>query len=683
MYEIFLITHIIGAILGAGGAFVSDALFFGTLSDRKIEKNELRMLITASKTIWTGLVVTVASGLAMLIASDFVFLGGAKLQAKLIIIGIIIVNGIIFHAVHIPFMEKLTTIKQSLRKGSVKNISWWKMRCVFASGSISLVSWLSVVVLGSYRGVQPSLGFLMMLYGILIAGALVVGQIIFSRMFKNDKKITLKKSGAFARGAWIYIIILAISALLLAGTLFISQKSNNSSNRTDTAIKLTQKSEMEIDTTGKHASYTPNVPPASTNTKQQIFEVHIEVLEGACPLDPENGVTFEMWGYRIAGDTEINCGSPGPTLRGRVGDVARITLTNLPGNVHPHNIDFHSVTGQGGGARDLTVAPGETASIEVRLLYPGTFMYHCAYGDVPVHISRGMYGMFIVDPAEPLPVVDHEWAIMQSEWYTTPPTSDTLVDLDRQAILDENPTFITFNGRVDALTGDNMLKMNVGERARIYFVNQGLSLNSNFHPIGSHWDIVYPEGATHPANTVIHGSQSTLVVTGGGTVVELVAQVPSDIILVDHALSRTFYKGAKGIIRISGPENPEIYESIETNEDLPHGHNGELESTETVNVTIPVGAAMPGLADKAFSPQNITVEVGTTVTWTNTDSVMHTVTSGNSNGSVGSPDGKFNSGFLKKGDTFSYTFNETGVFPYHCTPHPWATGTITVTQHNN
>jgi len=129
--------------------------------------------------------------------------------------------------------------------------------------------------------------------------------------------------------------------------------------------------------------------------------------------------------------------------------------------------------------------------------------------------------------------------------------------------LSEDPTFVTFNGRTNALKGDNAFKMKTGERARIYFVNQGLNLNSNFHPIGSHWDVVYPEGATHPANNVIHGSQSTLVVTGGGSVVELEARVPGDIILVDHALSRAFYKGALGIISVSGPEDKEVFEVIE------------------------------------------------------------------------------------------------------------------------
>jgi nitrite reductase (NO-forming) len=118
---------------------------------------------------------------------------------------------------------------------------------------------------------------------------------------------------------------------------------------------------------------------------------------------------------------------------------------------------------------------------------------------------------------------------------------------------------VTFNGRTDALVGENSLTMNVGERGRIYFVNEGLNLDSNFHPIGAQWDLVYPEAATHQANRAIRGSQSTLVVAGGGTVVEIDALVPSTIILVDHALVRTFYKGAIGTIVISGDANPELF----------------------------------------------------------------------------------------------------------------------------
>lgn len=328
--------------------------------------------------------------------------------------------------------------------------------------------------------------------------------------------------------------------------------------------KLTPMANLkEADPSEVHVAYAPNVPPPVSRKEQRTFEVHLEIVEAVCDLDPANGVKTEKWGYRIAGDDQVRCGSPGPVLRGRVGDIARIKLTNLSTNKQPHNIDFHAVTGQGGGAAALTVLPGESATIEVRLLYPGVFMYHCAAGDVPEHIAHGMYGMFIVDPEEPLPPVEHEWAIMQSEWYVTAPDANGMTQFDRERLAAEEPRYVTFNGVTTALMNENELSMRVGERARIYFVNEGLNLISSFHPIGSHWDVVYPEGATHPANVPIRGSQTTLVPAGGGTVVELVGLVPMKVVLVDHALVRTFYRGAVGYIRIEGPENPDIFRKVE------------------------------------------------------------------------------------------------------------------------
>ena len=460
----------------------------------------------------------------------------------------------------------------------------------------------------------------------------------------------------------------------------------------DPIADLQQAPEDEV-----HLSYAPDVPAPITRSEQAVFDVHLEVLEGVCPLDPANDVTTEMWGYRVEGDTDVTCGSPGPVLRGRVGDLARITLSNLEGNEHPHNIDFHAVTGQGGGAADLTVAPGETATIEARLLYPGAFMYHCAYGDVPEHIAKGMYGMFIVDPETSLPDVDHEWAIMQSEWYVDPPTGGGEAAFNRESVTLEEPSYVTFNGRTDALAEENALHMKVGERARFYMVNEGLSLNSNWHPIGSHWDTVYPEAATHPDNNIIRGSQSTLVVTGGGTITEMVGQVPSTVILVDHALPRTFDKGAIGQVVIEGDENAEIFgvgeaagtassegegESASTTTAAPTSTTeapGGGEAVATDEVTIIDGAFDPDNADEAYTPPVITVAAGTTVTWTNDDAIVHTVTSGTATETTGTPDGAFDSGDIEEGGTFSFTFDEAGEFPYYCIPHPWMQGTVIVT----
>jgi nitrite reductase (NO-forming) len=423
----------------------------------------------------------------------------------------------------------------------------------------------------------------------------------------------------------------------------------------------------------------PSVPARATRGEPAIVDVHFEVVENVSTIDPESGIQFETWGYKLLdGDDGVVVGTPGPIIRARVGDVLRFTITNPASNTHPHNVDFHAVTGQGGGAADTLVSPGETATIEARMLYPGFFMYHCAYGDVPAHISHGMYGGILVDPATPLPDVDHEWYVVQSEYYTTGGESG-LVDLDRQAVTDENPDFVVFNGARGALTGDNALVMGVGERARIYFVNAGLNLTSNFHPIGSHWDSVYTEAAL--ANAPLRGSQTTLVPAGGGTVVELIGQVPSTILLVDHALARTFDKGALGQIVVSGDPVPEIFEAM-TPEEPTSDTGGGDSATGVVDVDIVAGASTvqdldaPDEFAESETPADygvnvLTIVQGTTVTWTNSDDMIHTVTD------VG---GAFDSGFLDPGATWSFTFTAVGEYEYYCLPHPWMRAKVIVTE---
>jgi nitrite reductase (NO-forming) len=353
---------------------------------------------------------------------------------------------------------------------------------------------------------------------------------------------------------------MALLSFALAGLLLTATWAPGAAASGDVTPDLVPKAELPLAPADEvNVAYAPDVPPASGRNEPAIVEVAFEVAENVTAIDPVSGVEYQTWGYRLPGDAGAVSGTPGPMIRARVGDVLRFTITNPEGNSMPHNVDFHAVTGQGGGAANTVVAPGMTAVIEARLLYPGMFMYHCAMGDVPEHIARGMYGGILVDPAEPLPAVDHEWYVVQSEYYTTS-TEPGLTETDREAVTAEHPTMVVFNGAKGALAGENAPVMQVGERGRIYFVNAGLNLISSFHPIGSHWDVVYPEAAL--LSDPLRGSQTTLVPAGGGTVVELVGQVPSTIILVDHALSRTFDKGALGQIVIEGEPDPEIFEAI-------------------------------------------------------------------------------------------------------------------------
>lgn len=100
-----------------------------------------------------------------------------------------------------------------------------------------------------------------------------------------------------------------------------------------------------------------------------------------------------------------------------------------------------------------------------------------------------------------------------------------------------------------------------------------------------------------------------------------------------------------------------------------HGnHGGALQPAVIVPMNAPVNINIQGFA---FSPNNITITTGTMVTWTNLDGAPHTSTS-----TAGTP--VWNSGTLSQNQSFSFTFNSTGVFPYRCNIHTSMTASITV-----
>ena len=86
------------------------------------------------------------------------------------------------------------------------------------------------------------------------------------------------------------------------------------------------------------------------------------------------------------------------------------------------------------------------------------------------------------------------------------------------------------------------------------------------------------------------------------------------------------------------------------------------------------GEASITIQNYSFIPASITVSPGTTVTWTNLDNDFHTITS-----VLPSPV-TFNSPLLSQGDTFQFTFNQTGTYTYICNIHRFMRGTVVVAQ---
>lgn len=90
-------------------------------------------------------------------------------------------------------------------------------------------------------------------------------------------------------------------------------------------------------------------------------------------------------------------------------------------------------------------------------------------------------------------------------------------------------------------------------------------------------------------------------------------------------------------------------------------------SGPSVTASIPRGADT--LTTTAFGANPLTVSSGTTVVWTNNDSIAHTSTSNN---------GQWNSGTINPGQSFRFTFSTPGTYAYRCTIHPNMVGTVTV-----
>ncbi|HTY53536.1 MAG TPA: plastocyanin/azurin family copper-binding protein [Methanomicrobiales archaeon] len=107
------------------------------------------------------------------------------------------------------------------------------------------------------------------------------------------------------------------------------------------------------------------------------------------------------------------------------------------------------------------------------------------------------------------------------------------------------------------------------------------------------------------------------------------------------------------------------------------------EETTVVTTLPPTTTAAPTPApvpvviqNYGFNPQTVTVPAGTTVTWTNLDSIQHQVA--NSKTAAFGPGLMFQSAILGKGDSYSYTFTTAGTYEYYCPIHPFMIGTVFV-----
>jgi nitrite reductase (NO-forming) len=287
-------------------------------------------------------------------------------------------------------------------------------------------------------------------------------------------------------------------------------------------------------------------PPIGTRPPTTV-RVDLETVEVDGQL--ADGTVYRYWTF--------NGTVPGPMLRVRVGDQVQVFIKNDPDSAMVHSVDFHAVTGPGGGAAFLQVEPGQTKQLDFKALVPGLYVYHCATPMVAHHIANGMYGMILVEPEGGLPPVDHEFYVMQGEIYTSAPFGQHgAQEFSVDKLLAEQPEYFVFNGAVGALTKQHMMHAKVGETVRIFMGVGGPNFTSSFHVIGEIFDRVYSWADV--LSPPLRGVQTVSVPPGGAVITEFKLEVPGRYLLVDHALSR-LERGLLGFLMVDGEPVPDIY----------------------------------------------------------------------------------------------------------------------------
>ncbi len=295
-----------------------------------------------------------------------------------------------------------------------------------------------------------------------------------------------------------------------------------------------------------------DIPAPIGNRGPEHVRIDLEAEEVVGQL--ASGATYDYWTF--------NGKVPGPFFRVRVGDTVEVHFKNAAGSMMMHSVDFHAVTGPGGGSSVSQTPPGQETVFTFQPLNPGLFIYHCGTPIVAEHIANGMYGMILVEPAGGLPPVDHEFYVMQGEIYTQEPfgaQGQLTESLDK--ILNETPTYYVFNGAVDALTKQFPLHAKVGDTVRIFFGDAGPNEISSFHMVGEILDRVYDQGSLTSAP--LTNVQTTLVPSGGAAMIEIKLHVPGQYTFMDHSIAR-MQLGLMGYLIVDGPAAPDIFNGTPT-----------------------------------------------------------------------------------------------------------------------
>lgn len=267
---------------------------------------------------------------------------------------------------------------------------------------------------------------------------------------------------------------------------------------------------------------------------------------------------------------------PGPIIVVHQNDYVQLTLKNPTTSTMMHNIDFHAATGAMGGGELSEVGPGQSKTFRFKAIKTGVFVYHCAPGGlmVPFHVASGMNGAIMVLPREGLTdehgdavKYDKAFYIGEQDFYIPKDDQGNYKTYDSpmdgyadvlETMKSLTPTHLVFNGKVDALTGENALKVNKGEK--VLFITSQANRDTRIHIVGGHADLVWLGGSFNDKPAT---NYETWQVPGGSAIAALYQfRQPGTYVYLNHNLIEAFSLGALAIVEVSGEWDDNLMREI-------------------------------------------------------------------------------------------------------------------------
>lgn len=332
----------------------------------------------------------------------------------------------------------------------------------------------------------------------------------------------------FSRKTWKVVGSVAAVVVIIAATFATIQVKAN----IDASANATQNAVVKQVAVPPYQYYNPVLPPV---LEGDTVNVQLEVQEDLITIAP--GVAYHAWTY--------NGTAPGPVIHLRQGQTVHFTLVNH--GTMPHAIDFHAAETPW-NVNYQAIPANSSLSFDWKANYPGVFLYHCGATPVIAHMSHGMYGMVVVDPATAgyAHPADVQYTIVQSEFYTMRTDDGSYVNDDSKALNGGTPDFVTFNGYSNQYV-QHPLVAKVGQRIRIFIGNPGINHFSAIHIIGAIIKDVYVDG--NPSDHFTN-AQTITIPPGGATMIDMVIPQAGEYPFITHNMS-DMSKGALALIKVT------------------------------------------------------------------------------------------------------------------------------------